>query len=71
MVRAAVAKGTLKPERLAAYLALDEQIKKLGEQRKQRGLIVERRNKLNRQDKSREWVQFGGERDDEYKLAGQ
>jgi ribosome biogenesis GTPase len=69
-VRAAVAAGSLKADRLDAYLALDDQIKKLGVRRKQRTLIVERRNKLKRQDKSREWVQFGGERDDEYKKAG-
>jgi ribosome biogenesis GTPase len=70
-VRNAVAKGTLKPERLAAYTALDEQIKTLGQRRKQRQHIVERRNKLNRQDQSREWVQFGGEHPDDYKKAGQ
>jgi ribosome biogenesis GTPase len=70
IVRQAVAQGKLPPERLAAYLELDGQIKKLTERRKERKQIVERRHKLTKQEKSREWVQFGGERDDEYKNAG-
>jgi ribosome biogenesis GTPase len=69
-IRAAVAQGALKPERLAAYMALDGQIKKLGERRKEREQIVERRSKINAREKSREWVRFGGEREDEWKNKG-
>lgn len=69
-LRQAVAAGTLAPERLAAYLTLDEQIASLRQRRKKRVLIVERRHKLNRKDKSRERLAFGGEHEDDYKHAG-
>ncbi len=69
-VRAALAQGTLTPERLKAYLDMDGEIKKLQGRRLIRKQILERRSKLKQRDKSKEWVQFGGERDDEYKNAG-
>jgi ribosome biogenesis GTPase / thiamine phosphate phosphatase len=69
-LRAALAKSTLSPERLKAYLDMDGEIKKLEVRRLQRKSILERRNMLKQRDKSREWVQFGGEREDEYKNAG-
>jgi len=69
-LRAALAQKTLSPERLAAYLAMDAEIKQLQTRRQGRKAITERRIKLKQKDKSQEWVQFGGERDDEYKNAG-
>jgi len=69
-LRAALAKGTLSPERLKAYLDMDGEIKKLQVRRLQRKQILEKRSKLKQRDKSKEWVQFGGEREDEYKNAG-
>ena len=69
-LRQAITKGTLKPERLTAYLALDGQIKELHLRRRKRKSILERRQKLKQKDKSREWVQFGGEHEDDYKNAG-
>jgi ribosome biogenesis GTPase len=69
-LRQAVAQGKLGVERLAAYLALEEQIATLRERRKKRTLIVERRHKLNRKDKARERTAFGGEQEDDYKQAG-
>jgi ribosome biogenesis GTPase len=69
-LRIAVTKGTLKAERLTAYLELDGQIKTLQQRRIQRKNILERRNKLKHRDKSKEWVAFGGEKEDEYKNAG-
>ncbi len=69
-LRQAVTQGRLGPERLAAYLALGEQIASLRQRRKKRTLIVERRHKLNRKDKSRERIAFGGEHEDDYKQAG-
>jgi ribosome biogenesis GTPase len=53
-LRQAVARGLLGAERLAAYLALEAQIATLRQRR----------------DKSREWIQFGGEAEDDYKQAG-
>jgi ribosome biogenesis GTPase len=69
-LRAALAKGTLSPERLKAYQDMDGEVKKLQTRRLQRKQILERRTKLKQRDKSKEWVQFGGEREDEYKSAG-
>ena len=69
-LRAALAKGSLLPERLKAYLDMAGEIEKLQARREQRKQILEKRSKLKQKDKSREWVQFGGEREDEYKNAG-
>ncbi len=69
-LRAALAKGTLSPERLQAYLDMDAEIKQLETRRQERKAILERQGKLKQREKSKEWVQFGGEREDEYKNAG-
>ena len=69
-LRAALAKGTLSPDRLKAYEDMAGEIQKLQVRRLQRKHILERRSKLKQRDKSKEWVQFGGEREDDYKNAG-
>ena len=69
-LRAALAKGSLPPERLKAYQDMAGEIEKLQGRREQRKKILEKRSKLKQRDKSKEWVQFGGEREDEYKNAG-
>ena len=69
-LRQAVKAGILPAERLAAFLALEAQIATLRQRRKKRSLIVEKRHKRNRKDKSREQPAFGGEHEDEYKQAG-
>ena len=69
-LRLAVAAGKLAEERLAAYLTLNEQITGLRQRHKKRALIVEKRHKQNRKDKSKEWIAFGGEHEDDYKQAG-
>ena len=51
-------------------LAISLQIATLRQRRKKRSLIVEKRHKRNRKDKSREQPAFGGEHEDEYKQAG-
>lgn len=68
-LQAALAKGTLKPERLRAYQDMDGEVKKLQARRLQHQQLQEKRSKLKQREKSKEWVQFGGEKEDEYKQA--